>query len=296
MIPISPATEEQRQLALNHYRRARRLLKEGKAEEARALLHECCLLDPAARPFRNALRDAQRSVVQRQGGIGARFRLWSRLRRLRGCQRRGDLPGVLAAAEWVLDLDPKNVEAHLALADAFEQAGMVAHAVHCLEITTADVMLSSPAFAQRVAHLHEKQGHFSAAEALTRQAEPQPPPGQPMEQELTVLRRDLEILEQRLQADPNSEELVVLREPLRREIAARELLLLRQQADRAPQDKRLRWELGKRLAEAGQWDEAAEKLTALENDPDYPDLPTLLAHVRAGRASQTAGRRKPRLA
>jgi tetratricopeptide (TPR) repeat protein len=84
--------------------------------------------------------------------------------------------------------------------------------------------------------------------------------------EIEPFRRNLAITEEKLQADPNNEDLRKIRLRLRKEVNTRELDLFRQKADRYPTEMGHRYEVGVRLLRAGQLDEAIRELQAARAD------------------------------
>ncbi len=89
------------------------------------------------------------------------------------------------------------------------------------------------------------------------------------EMEIEPFRRDLAVTEQKLNADPENTELRQLRARLKKEINMRELDLLRRKADRFPNEAGHRLEMGVRLQQLGQIDEAIRELQAIRTDPRY---------------------------
>jgi Tfp pilus assembly protein PilF len=85
--------------------------------------------------------------------------------------------------------------------------------------------------------------------------------------EIEPFRRNLTITEQKLQAQPDNEELRKIRIRLLKEINTRELDLYRQKTDRFPTEMVHRLELGIRLLRAGQNDAAIVELQAARADP-----------------------------
>lgn len=85
--------------------------------------------------------------------------------------------------------------------------------------------------------------------------------------EIEPFRRNLAVLERKLAAKPNDEELRRLRVQLLREINSRELNLFRQKSERYPTDMGHRLELGIRLLRSGQADAAIVELQAARSDP-----------------------------
>jgi tetratricopeptide (TPR) repeat protein len=87
-----------------------------------------------------------------------------------------------------------------------------------------------------------------------------------LELELEPFRQNLAIAEDKLQAEPASEELRQIRQGLRKEINSREMELYRLKADRFPMELTHRLELGVRLLRAGQFDEAIKELQSARAD------------------------------
>ena len=85
--------------------------------------------------------------------------------------------------------------------------------------------------------------------------------------EIEPFRRDLAATEARLKSDPDNATLRGLRGQLTKEINTRELDLFRHKADRFPMDGTNRLEVGIRLLNVGQIDEAIRELQAVRNDP-----------------------------
>jgi tetratricopeptide (TPR) repeat protein len=84
--------------------------------------------------------------------------------------------------------------------------------------------------------------------------------------EIEPFRRNLAITEEKLQAEPDNEDLRKIRLRLRKEVNTRELEVFRQKADRYPTEMGLRYEVGVRLLRAGQIDEAIRELQAARAD------------------------------
>jgi predicted Zn-dependent protease len=87
--------------------------------------------------------------------------------------------------------------------------------------------------------------------------------------EVEPFRRNLAITEEKLQAEPNNEDLRKIRLRLRKEVNTRELELFRQKADRYPTEMSHRYEVGVRLLRGGQLDEAIRELQAARGDMRY---------------------------
>jgi predicted Zn-dependent protease len=87
------------------------------------------------------------------------------------------------------------------------------------------------------------------------------------ELEMEPFRSNLAVLERKLAAEPNNEDLRKMRVRILREINSRELSLYRQKAERYPTDMAHRLELGIRLLRSGQHDAAITELQAARSDP-----------------------------
>lgn len=85
--------------------------------------------------------------------------------------------------------------------------------------------------------------------------------------ELEPFRRDLALADQRLAAHPDDPELRNVRARLVREVLSRELDLHRRKAERYPTELGHRYEMGVRLLQLGQVDEAIHELQAARADP-----------------------------
>ena len=82
-------------------------------------------------------------------------------------------------------------------------------------------------------------------------------------------RRDLAIAEDKLKRHPNDTELQAVRAGLVKEIATRELDYFHKKADRFPTEGVHRFEMGVRLLQCGQIDEAIQALQAIRTDPRF---------------------------
>lgn len=89
------------------------------------------------------------------------------------------------------------------------------------------------------------------------------------ELEIEPFRRDLAVTEQKLRSSPNDPELTKIRARLLKEINSRELSLYQQKADRYPTEMAHRFEVGVRLLQAGQIDEAIRELQLARGDPRH---------------------------
>jgi tetratricopeptide (TPR) repeat protein len=84
--------------------------------------------------------------------------------------------------------------------------------------------------------------------------------------DIEPFRRDLAVAEEKLKAEPSSKEINRIRQRLSKEINTRELELHRMKADRFPTEMIHRYEVGVRLLQAGQIDEAISELQAARSD------------------------------
>lgn len=131
---------------------------------------------------------------------------------------------------------PGNPDLYLQLANVYRRAGQLDQAVATLENG-----------------LGPCGNHFHLTTALSELA-------------LEPVRRDLEIVEEKLKGQPQDEELRHHRKRLLKEINARELELYRRKVEFFPKEASHRLELGLRLLRAGQVDEAIKELQAARSD------------------------------
>jgi tetratricopeptide (TPR) repeat protein len=89
------------------------------------------------------------------------------------------------------------------------------------------------------------------------------------ELEIEPFRRNLAVADDKLRRKPQDEELRHLRERLLKEIVTRELEIFRKKADRYPTEASHRFELGVRLQQSGQIDEAIKVLQSVRTDPRH---------------------------
>jgi tetratricopeptide (TPR) repeat protein len=87
--------------------------------------------------------------------------------------------------------------------------------------------------------------------------------------EIEPFRRDLAITEEKATAEPSNPELRQHRARLKKEIGTRELGLFRLKADRFPTEGAYRLEVGVRLLNIGQIDEAIRELQNVRSDPRH---------------------------
>jgi tetratricopeptide (TPR) repeat protein len=87
------------------------------------------------------------------------------------------------------------------------------------------------------------------------------------ELEIEIFRQDLHITRQKLKDDPSNAYLLEHQERLRKEVLNREMAFYRQRSDRFPQDSKARLELGMRLLQLGQVEEAVAELQHARRDP-----------------------------
>jgi tetratricopeptide (TPR) repeat protein len=87
--------------------------------------------------------------------------------------------------------------------------------------------------------------------------------------DIEPFRRDLAVAEEKLSRRPDDPELEAIRAGLAKEVATRELDYYRAQSDRYPTDNKARFEMGVRLCQCGQLDEAIRELQAVRSDPRH---------------------------
>jgi tetratricopeptide (TPR) repeat protein len=177
-----------------------------------------------------------------------------------------------AAAEADEAAAEAEAEAEAGAADATEQMEPVAGTKE-----TAEMPVPDPANANAYLHLasvYRRADQLDKARDVLRQG--LGPTGNHFEVvmelaelEIEPFRRNLAVAEEKLRQKPKDEDLRKLRERLLREIASRELELFRKKADRYPTEASHRFELGVRLLQAGQTDEAIKVLQSVRTDPRH---------------------------
>jgi tetratricopeptide (TPR) repeat protein len=164
-LPRVPA--EQRRAAAAQFDRANQVLTAGDFDYGLQLLINCCRIDPANAVYRQALRQAQRSRFKdnKRGQPLASIRSLGARWRLLHAMRRQDYLGALEHAEQVLLRNPWDLSAHLRMAEAFGQLGLIDLAIWTLEqvrpLHPNIVRLNRP-----LARLYEQRGNFTQAIAL----------------------------------------------------------------------------------------------------------------------------------
>jgi len=136
-----------------------------------------------------------------------------------------------------IDADPKDVHAHLQLANHYRRRDQIDQARAVLQ-----------------RGLQAAGNHFDLAIEFA-------------DLEVEPFRKNLEIAEAKLKERPDSEKLRTIRAKLIREISLRELDIVRQKADRFPTDMNFRFQMGVRLLRIGQIDEAIKEMQQARNDP-----------------------------
>jgi tetratricopeptide (TPR) repeat protein len=135
-----------------------------------------------------------------------------------------------------LQVDPTSTASYLQLANCFRQSGNLDEARKVL-----------------------KEGLGPTGNAFDLSAEL-------ADLEIETFRKDLAITEEKLRSSPDDAELRRLRGTLRKEVNNRELELHRQKADRYPADMTHRFEVGVRLFQGDQIEDAIRELQAAKND------------------------------
>jgi tetratricopeptide (TPR) repeat protein len=149
------------------------------------------------------------------------------------------VPREIAALQAKIDANPTNVNAYLHLAAVYRRADQFEQA--------RDVLTNG---------LAPTANHFDIAMELA-------------DLGIEPFRRDLAVAEEKLSRQPGNQELQTIRARLAKEIATRELDYFRQKADRYPTDAAHRFEMGVRLLQCGQVDEAIRELQAIRTDPRH---------------------------
>ncbi len=149
------------------------------------------------------------------------------------------VPREVAALQAKVQANPTNPNAHLHLASYYRRAD---------QLDQARKVLSDG--------LGPTGNHFELAMEL-------------LDLDIEAFRRDLAVAEEKLKHEPGNKELQEIRGRLAKEVATRELDYYRRKADRFPTEPAHRFEMGVRLLQTGQVDEAIRELQALRTDPRH---------------------------
>jgi tetratricopeptide (TPR) repeat protein len=166
-LPLPRLTAEQRLAAAKQFERANQVIAHGDHDYAVQLLFNCCRIDPGNPTYRQLLRHNQKLKYKNNGrgqplaGLRSLRSKW----RLRGALRRLDPLAALVEAESVMMRNPWDRSAHLQMAQAFDDLGLLNLAVWTLEqirgLYPQDHRVNRP-----LARLFEKRGNFTQAIAL----------------------------------------------------------------------------------------------------------------------------------
>jgi tetratricopeptide (TPR) repeat protein len=173
---LSPSPD-QRRVAAGKFERANQVVATGHYDYAILLLRECCRLDPAALPYRQALRRTEKAKFRNnlRGSRLSGLTAWIYRMRLRAARARGDFMAMLEHSESILARNPWDVAAHSALADAARELGLLDLAVWSLEQARHKKQGRDMGINRTLAQLYEQQGNFTQAMKLwdvIRQADP----------------------------------------------------------------------------------------------------------------------------
>ena len=148
-------------------------------------------------------------------------------------------PREIAALQAKIQANPTNPNAYLHLAAVYRRADQLDNARKVLQ-----------------ASLGPTANNFEIGMEL-------------LDLDIERFRRDLAVTEEKLSRHPGNQELQTIRAGLAKEIASRELDFFRQKSDRYPTEAAHRFEMGVRLLQCGQIDEAIRELQAVRTDPRH---------------------------
>ncbi len=163
---LPPPSPEHRRVAAGQFEKANQAVAAGNYDYGIDLLVSCCKLDPANLIYRQALRRTQKLKYRNKRGSRLAWLTNARAKaRIRRALHGRDYLAVLVHGEQVLSRNPWDVSAHMAMAQAADELGLLDLAVWNLEqarqTTTDDIHLN-----RTLARLYEKRGNFSQAIAL----------------------------------------------------------------------------------------------------------------------------------
>ncbi len=167
---------EKRRVAVGQFERANQVIAKGDLDYGIQLLLNCCRLDPGSFAYRNTLRQAEKSKYQNnlRGSPMVGVATFLTRRRMNGALRKKDYRKVLEHGEEVLLHNPWDVAANLAMAEAFDNLGLLDQAIWALN-TAHQADAKNLAVNRALARLLEKRGNFNEAITLwefVRKAEP----------------------------------------------------------------------------------------------------------------------------
>lgn len=134
--PASPASgTPPPRAAVDSFKHAETVLARGDYDYAIRLLRDCCQLDPLNLRYRQALRSAEKKKCDDspRGAPSTFFTTVLPRLRMKIARWCGNHKAVLDYAERVLAVNPCDISAHLALADAFDHLEASVQAVWALE-------------------------------------------------------------------------------------------------------------------------------------------------------------------
>ena len=169
-------TPEQRRAAVGQFERATQVLGSGNADYGIELLFNCCLIDPANFPYRQALRNAVKAKFNnnRKGVTLAFLKNMRAKLRLQGALKTGNYAKALEYGETILLRNPWDVGAHLGMAAAMQELQLNDQALWMLD-QARQVAPTSLKVLRPLARVLEQRGLFSQAIVLweqIRKAEP----------------------------------------------------------------------------------------------------------------------------
>jgi tetratricopeptide (TPR) repeat protein len=158
---------EHRRVAAGMFERANQVVATGNFDYGIRLLRDCCRLDPANLPYRQALRRTAKAKYRNnlRGSWWAWLTAWYRRARLTAALRTGAPLAALEHAEALLARNPWDVAAQVGLAEAAEALGLADLAVWALE-GARQRRPHSPQINRALARLYEQAGNFTQAIAL----------------------------------------------------------------------------------------------------------------------------------
>lgn len=160
-------TPDQRRAAAGQYERANQVLAKGDYDYALPLLLNCCLIDPANPVYRQVLRQATKNKYKNNlRGQPLSFVANTRIKmQMKRALRNGEHLLVLELGERALLRNPWDVATHLAMAEAFEELGLLDLAVWTLEQARQN-RAEDPEVNRPLARLYERRGNFNQAITL----------------------------------------------------------------------------------------------------------------------------------
>lgn len=244
---LAPSPDERR-MAASQFERAQQVAARGNLDYSIQILLDCCRLDPGSLPYRQTLRQTEKTKF-RNNRRGSRLAFLTTIlprTRLRKARRASNHRKVLEHGEEVLSRNPWDVAIHKEMADAADALGLLEAAIWLLE-QARHINSRLVALNRSLARLYEKRGTFAPAIVLWKLVSE----ADPSDVEASHKARDLSPASAREEASNGRQDRSPDSDRLTRETGE-----LRNRVDKDPTDAESWLRLASLLRKAGQHDQA----------------------------------------